>query len=76
MLLSKMCSKDVVDVRSGERLGKIRDMEIDLGTGNIKYLIVSPHQSISSLIKRHKIQIKFKDIEKIGEEVILVNRTV
>lgn len=74
MLLSKLISKDVVNVSNGEKLGKIRDMEIDLENGKIKFLVVSAVQPISSLLKKHKIQVEFQNIEKIGESVILVKR--
>ena len=55
VLLSKLVSKDVVNVESGEKLGKIRDVEIDFDTGMINCLIVSPNQPISTLIKKNKI---------------------
>lgn len=74
MLLSKFISKDVVNVNNGEKLGKIRDMEIDLEKGEINYLIVSANQPISTLLKKHKIKVDFKDIEKIGDAVILIRK--
>ena len=74
MLLNKFISKDVVNVNNGEKLGKIRDMEINLENGRIEYLIVSINQPISTLFKKNKIQINFNDIEKIGDSVILVKK--
>ena len=74
MLLSKFISKDVVNVNNGERLGKIRDMEIDLENGKVDFLIVSSNLPVSNLFKKNKLQIEFKDIEKIGDSVILVKK--
>lgn len=74
MLLSKFISKDVVNVNDGEKLGKIRDIEINLETGSIDYLIISSTLPISNLFKNNKLQIGFKDIEKIGDSVILVKK--
>ena len=73
MLLSKFISKDVVNVSNGEKLGKIRDIEIDDKTGSIEYLIVSNVLPVSNLFKKNKSTIEFNRIEKIGEAVILVN---
>ena len=73
LLLSKLYNKDVVNKNTGEKLGKIRDVEIDEVSGKINCLLISQHQSISSLIKKNKIKISFDNIEKIGDEVILVN---
>ena len=74
MLLSKFMSKDVVDVNTGEKLGKIRDIEVDLETGNINFLVVSLTLPVSNIFKKNKLQISFNDIEKIGEAVILVKK--
>lgn len=74
MLLSKFISKDVVNVNNGEKLGKIRDIEINLETGSIDYLIISSTLPISNIFKNNKLQIVFKDIEKIGDSVILVKK--
>jgi len=68
VLLSKLSTKDVVNIATGEKLGKIRDLDIDITTGKINYFIVSVNQNISNLFKNNRrINIDFSKIVKVGD---------
>lgn len=71
--LIKLVSKDVVDVTTGKKLGKIKDLDIDLDSGKVNYLIVLLNNGISNLFKnKSKIKILWDDILKVGSEYIIV----
>lgn len=72
--LLKLCNKDVVDVSTGKKLGKIKDLDIDLESGKINYITVFLGNGVSSLFtNKSKIRIDWVDILKIGSEYIIVN---
>ena len=74
MLLSSFCDKDVVNVDNGEKLGKVRNVDINIINGKINHIIVSINQSFSNLFKnKKKLTISWDKIVKIGGEIILVD---
>jgi YlmC/YmxH family sporulation protein len=73
MRLSDLQSKDVISVTDGKKIGNIIDIEIEEETGKIASLIVEPtHFFLNFLAAHQEFQIYWPDIEKIGEDVILV----
>ncbi len=65
--------KDVVNVFDGKRLGNIGDIDINLNTGKIDAVVVSASGKILGFFGREDgIVIPWKNIVKIGEDVILV----
>ncbi len=73
MFLSDMQNKDIVSVRDGRKIGHIIDAEISM-EGNIVYLVVEPKKNFKKIFGNStETKISFKDINKIGEDVILVN---
>lgn len=73
MNLSEIQQKDIISIKDGRKIGRIIDAEIS-NTGNIEYLILEQPRNIKSLFSNsEEIKISFKDIEKIGSDVILVN---
>ncbi len=76
MKLSELSSKDVINDEDGVRLGKIADAEIDVATGKI--LNVSIYRSFKFLNwfnNKDIIQIPWKNIIKIGNDVIIVENS-
>jgi len=71
MRISDLQRKDVVSVKDGRRLGRIIDLDID-GIGNIQYLIVEPKRFFRIFSSNEETTVTFKQIQKIGEDVILV----
>lgn len=65
--------KDVVNVADGKKLGSIADIDINLGTGKIDAIIVGGTGKVLGFFgKDEDIIIPWKNILKIGEDVILV----
>jgi YlmC/YmxH family sporulation protein len=65
--------KDVVNVSDGKKLGNIGDIDINLTTGKIDAVVVSGAGKVLGFFgKDEDIIIPWKNILKIGEDVILV----
>ncbi len=72
--LQDLRNKEVIDVYDGRRLGFVCDCEIDIITGKLLSLIV-PHQGNnmkSFFAKQENIVIPWKQIRKIGDDIIIV----
>lgn len=73
MRLSDLQNKDVVNVLDGKKIGNIIDVSINQ-EGVTTGLIVEKYKFLVSMFTSNKeIEIKWNQIEKIGEDVILVN---
>jgi len=73
MRLSDLQNKDIVNVSDGKNIGNIIDVRIDERTGAIIALVVEPNKKMMSFISRGIDQeVSWKNIERIGEDVILV----
>lgn len=74
--ISELQMKDIINVSDGKRLGNIgniRDIEIDMKTGEIESIIISKQtRTLGIFGKDIEIVIPWKGIVKIGEDVILV----
>ena len=73
MRLSDLQNKDVVNIIDGKKIGNIIDVSINQ-EGVTTGLIVEKYKFLISMFTSNKeIVIKWNQIEKIGEDVILVN---
>ncbi len=71
--ISEFQIKDVVNVSDGKRLGNIGDIEINLSTGKIEAVVISGNGRVLGFFgKDEEIVIPWKNIIKIGQDVILV----
>lgn len=72
---SELKMKDVIDVNRGKKLGFINDVDIELEQGTVKAFIIpaSSNKLLSFFTKKQDIVIGWNEIQKIGEDVILVN---
>lgn len=71
--ISEFQIKDVVNVSDGKRLGNIGDIEINLTTGKIDAVVISRNGRVLGFFgKDEDIVIPWKNILKIGQDVILV----
>ena len=76
MRLSELQHKDVVNVMDGKKIGNIIDVSIN-SDGNMSGLIVEKTKFLISMFTNHnEVEISWKQIEKIGEDVILVRITI
>lgn len=73
MRLSDLQNKDIVNVNDGKNIGSIIDVTIDEISGNIVSFIIEPNKNFLKLFSRNTdTEINWKNITKIGEDVILV----
>ena len=71
--LNAMRSMEVIDINTGSKMGFIKDFKIDCNTNKIISLIL-PGEIKSWFGKEEEIEISWKDIIKIGADVILVKK--
>lgn len=71
--ISEFQMKDVVNISDGKKLGNIGDIDINLKTGRIQSIIIMGSGRVLGLFgKDEEITISWRNILKIGEDVILV----
>lgn len=73
MNLSDFQNKDVINIKDGKKIGNIIDCKIDPVTGQILSFLIDPYKGIFSFRGNNKIEVEYKNINKIGEDVILIN---
>lgn len=77
MRLSDLQSKDVISIIDGKKIGNIIDIKIEEDSGKIEALVVEPtHFILNVFSSRQEFEIYWAEIEKIGEDVILVRMKV
>lgn len=70
---SGLRNKEVVNVKTGLKIGFVDDIEIDTVSGNVVSLVVYGRARAFGIMGRDEdIVIKCSDIELIGEDTILV----
>ena len=73
MRISDFQNKDVVNIKNGNRLGNIIDIDIDMISGNINKVIIYNKKSIFSVFKQEELEISWSSIKKVGDDVILID---
>ncbi len=77
MRLSDLQNKYIINVNDGKNIGNIIDVKIDEVHGSILSLVIEPNKNFSFFSKgKVDTEISWNSIEKIGEDVILVNITL
>lgn len=75
MRLSDLQNKDVIDIKTGERIGNVIDIDISYETGKILKMIIYDNRGfIKMLRKEEELSISWEQIKNIGTDVILVSR--
>lgn len=69
-----LCEKEVINICDGKKLGYVDDALIDLCTGKITSLVVVSDPSGICFGKKEEFLIDWDNIQKIGEDLILVNQ--
>ena len=68
--------KEVVNLCDGARLGYVSDVEIDICSGQLTAIVVPGECGVLSFLsKGEEYVIPWHDIEKIGDDIILVKYT-
>ena len=76
MKLSELQKKDIINIKNGKKIGKIIDIEFDVDSGYmIHFVIERTHIMRNIFSQTEDICIKFTQIKKMGEDVILIDIT-
>lgn len=71
--LSEMSLKDVIDDNTGNKLGKVIDLEINQENGRIESIIVSKgFRFLNFITSKEFVEIPFNNVIKNGNDVIVV----
>ncbi len=70
--LKELRSKEVICVDSGQRLGYIQDVEVDMAAGKLLSLLV-PGQSRGLFGRAEDMVVPWEAICRIGDDIILVD---
>lgn len=71
---SDLIEKDIISLQSGENIGQFDDAEIDVQKGRITALYIEEGGRILGVLGKNRVRrINWKDIIKIGIDVIIVN---
>lgn len=76
MRLSEIQNKDVINLNTGMKVGNIIDIKINSETGKIESLILEKKKFSSIFNSNDEIEIYWTQINKIGEDVILVESLI
>lgn len=77
MRLSDLQNKNIVSISDGRNIGNIIDVKIDEESGAIVSLIIETNKNFFSFSNKNiDTEINWRNITKIGEDVILVNITL
>ncbi|MBM7552840.1 YlmC/YmxH family sporulation protein [Thalassobacillus pellis] len=75
MMISELQLKDIIALETGERLGQITDLDIDVDNGNVKAIIITLKGKMMGLFgKEEEVVIPWEQIINIGADVILVKK--
>ena len=72
MRLSDLQTKNIVSINDGKNIGNIIDANVT-SDGTIESLVIEANKTLFSLNRENDTEINWKDITKIGEDVILIN---
>mgnify|MGYP004651975215 CR=1 FL=1 len=72
--IADLRDKEVVNIRDGSRFGFAGDVELDLGNGKARALVIPGRLRLFGLLGRRKdIVVPWTDIRHFGEDIILVD---
>ena len=73
--ITDMSYKEVIDLQTGQRLGYVRDAEIDPETGKVTALIIPGRMKWLGLLGREpETVIPWDGIRRLGEDIIFVGK--
>ena len=71
--INDLKAKEVIDIHTGNRLGFVHDVEIDVVSGKLVSLVVPGAYRFMGFFGRENDNvIKWEHIKKIGEDIILI----
>ncbi len=74
MRLSDLQAKEIINVDDGKRIGMIIDVNVDPISGKIKSFLLQEGRNGKRIFSsREEYEVKWEQILKVGEDIILVN---
>lgn len=73
MQLSELQNKKLVNIENGKNIGNIVDIKIDPNDGNVTSVIIENQNRFFLLGHDEEKEVSWKNIKKIGEDVILID---
>lgn len=71
--VNEIRNKEIINIKTGQRLGYPADIEVDLETGRLVSIIVSGGYKIMGLFgKENDITVKWENIKTIGDDLIII----
>ncbi len=70
---SNLSCKEVVNCKDGKIIGYVNDLKLDTESGDILSLFVKPQDKPFGFSKKGMIEIPFENIDRIGQDIILIN---
>jgi len=71
--ITELRNKDVINKRTGCRLGNVVDCQVDTCTGCVVALVVIGRPRMMGIFSREECFVRWEDIDVIGDDIILVN---
>ncbi|MBR2452873.1 MAG: YlmC/YmxH family sporulation protein [Clostridia bacterium] len=72
--INELITKEEINVTDGARLGFVSDVEIDLSDGRLTAIIVpGAYRMMGFLGREDDIVIKWENIKKIGDDIIIID---
>lgn len=71
MRLSELQNKDVINIKDGKKVGNIIDIIVN-HEGKMMSIVVEQTKGMRVFTSKEDLEIAWSQIEKIGEDVILV----
>ncbi len=73
--INELKTKEVINVSDGARLGFVSDVELDLKDGRLTAIIVPGAYRLMGFLGRDEdIVIKWENIKKIGDDIIIIDK--
>ena len=73
MRIYDLQKKDIININDGNKIGNIVDVKINASNGAVDALVVERSGfSFNIFSQRGELDIRFNQIEKFGEDVIIV----
>lgn len=70
---AELRNKEIINISDGCRMGYVCDVEFDLETGKVEALIVPRKTGFWGIFTKHdEYVISWKNIKKIGDDIIFV----
>ena len=71
--ITELTRKEVINIRTGNSLGCIGDVEVNVRTGQLTAIVLFPRRFFSPFGKPEEFRIPWDDIKVIGDDTVLVD---